>query len=372
MLRRSLLTVLATALVLAAQSTPESARLNQIQVIGSHNSYKEAIDRSLWMLLRAEDAGRLLALDYSHVSLTRQLDEFGLRNLELDVVYDPAGGRYAQPYGLAMVAEASLPPGEPYDPGGLMRQPGFKVLHMQDIDFRTSVLTFKQALQELKAWSDRHPGHLPIAVTMNAKDGTPENPDFTPALPFDATAFDAWDKEIRAVLPAGKLITPDDVRGPYPTLEAAVLAHAWPTLAESRGKFLFVLDETGEKLETYTQGHPGLHGRVMFINASEDRPEAAFLIVNDPEKEFRRIQHLVRSGYLVRTRADAETREARNGDYHRMRTAFASGAHFITTDYYQANPKFRTGYRVSLPGNTSARWNPLLLPAMRPLPPLRR
>jgi hypothetical protein len=171
------------------------------------------------------------------------------------------------------------------------------------------------------------------------------------------------------VLSPEQLITPDDARADYATLEAAVLAHAWPTLRDSRGKFLFVLDEQGEKLEIYVQGHPSLRGRAMFVNAHEGRPEAAFRIVNDAIQDFRYIQHLVRSGYLVRTRADAETREARNGDYTRMEAAFASGAQFVSTDYYYPSP-FGTGYKVRLPGGGPGRWNPLLLPAERPLPPL--
>jgi hypothetical protein len=50
--------------------------------------------------------------------------------------------------------------------------------------------------------------------------------------------------------------------------------------------------------------------------------------------------------------------------------AFASGAQFVTTDYYRPNPKFRTGYSVSFPGGGAFRWNPLLLPPTRPLPRL--
>ena len=70
-------------------------------------------------------------------------------------------------------------------------------------------------------------------------------------------------------------LEPDDVRGDFNTLEQSALAHAWPALGSSRGHFLFLLDETGPKLETCAQGHPSLAGRVMFVNATEGRPEAA-------------------------------------------------------------------------------------------------
>jgi hypothetical protein len=106
----------------------------------------------------------------------------------------------------------------------------------------------------------------------------------------------------------------------------------------------------------------------MFVNALEGSPEAAFRIVNDPITSFHYIQKLVRAGYLVRTRADADTIEARNGDDTRMQAAFESGAQFVSTDYYRPNPSFQTGYQVRLPGGIFSRWNPLLAPPLKNLP----
>ncbi len=100
----------------------------------------------------------------------------------------------------------------------------------------------------------------------------------------------------------------------------------------------------------------------MFVNAKPGSPEAAFIILNDPVKYEDSIQHLVKSGYLVRTRADAGTTEARNRDYRRFEAALRSGAHFITTDYYIADERLGTGYRIQLPGGVSARCNPVLHP----------
>ena len=353
----------ALALIPAPAQSAAEPRMNQVQVLGSHNSYKQAIDASLWSLLMKTGDSRLLGIEYSHLPIEKQLD-MGLRALEIDVVYDPKGGLYAHPKGIESVKEAGLPAGPPYDPEGLMRQPGFKVLHMPDIDFRSNAYTLRQELAMLKAWSDKHPHHLPIPVTMNAKDTGIERPGYVQPLKFDKAAFDAWDAELTDGLGREKLITPDDVRGAWPTLESAVLAQAWPTLAKARGKFFFILDETGEKQATYLAGHPSLQGRVMFVNATEGKPEAAFRIVNEPKEDWSYIQYLVRSGYYVRTRADADTKEARAGDYSRLRAALISGAQVISTDYYVPDPKLETGYVVKL----NARWNPLLLPAERPLP----
>lgn len=336
----------------------EPLRLHHIQVLGSHNSYKEALSPSLFELYAKERPETVRGLDYHHVSLTRQL-ELGLRKLELDVFHDPQGGRYAQPGGLRWVAEAGLPPGPPYDPRGEMKAPGFKVLHVQDLDFRSSCLTLRSCLDELRAWSQAHPRHLPVVVTLNAKDGVIPRPGFVEPLPFDAAAFDALDRALVQGLGRKRLLLPDDVRGEADSLEEVILERGWPLLEETRGRFLFVLDEGGEKLATYIAGHPALRGRTLFVNAPEGTPEAAFRIVNDPIRRGEDIRRLVARGYLVRTRADADTREARSGNTERRDAAFASGAHFISTDYYLENPKLATGYRVRLPGGGVARCNPV-------------
>jgi hypothetical protein len=352
----------------SAPGQSSEIRMNQVQVLGSHNSYKLPMDEPLLELLRKTKPADAISLDYGHESLRGQLN-LGLRALELDVVSDPSGGLYAKPKGLQLVREAKAEP-KPYDPQGKMSQPGLKVLHMPDLDFRSSVLTFKDALAELRQWSEAHPGHLPIVVTMNAKeDGTKCEGCVVPPR-FDKAAFDSWDAEIRSVLPPAKLITPDDVRGQYPSLEAAVLAHAWPTLKQSRGKFLFVLDERGAKQKIYVAGHPSLKGRVMFVDAEPGNPEAAILILNEPVELMSRIQWAVRAGYLVRTRADAETKEARKNDYSRWKAALASGAQIISTDYYRPEPRIGTGYMVRFPGALKFLYNPLLLPPHRPLPAL--
>lgn len=336
-------------------------RLNQIQVVGSHNSYKQAIDPSLFSLYSEERPTVSQSLDYSHPSLTEQL-ELGLRKLELDVFHDPDGGLFAQPSGLARVDQAGLPAGPPFDPRGEMKAPGFKVLHVQDLDFRSNCLTLQACLSQLRGWSRQHPDHLPIVVTVNAKDGLINRPGFTTPKRFDAAALDDLDREIVAGIGRAGLLVPDDVRGERHSLEQAVLAKGWPLLDAVRGRFLFVLDEQGAKQRRYVDGHAGLRGRVMFVNAEPGSPEAGFLILNDPLERADEIRRRVEQGYLVRTRADADTREARSGDVSRRDAAFESGAQFISTDYYQADPRFDTGYSVEAPGGGWARCNPVTAP----------
>jgi hypothetical protein len=64
-------------------------------------------------------------LDYQHVPVTEQL-ESDLRMLEIDVVFNPQGGRYAQPLGMQLIKQQGGSP-SPFDPADVMKEPGFKV-----------------------------------------------------------------------------------------------------------------------------------------------------------------------------------------------------------------------------------------------------
>lgn len=333
-------------------------KLNNIQVIGSHNSYKQAIELPLMALIEQETSKSFKQYQYTHESITSQLNDFGLRNLEIDVLFDPNGGKFAKPYGLELLKQQGVPT-KPFDTLGIMNKKGFKVLHIPDIDFRTSCMLLVDCLQEIKDWSDAHSNHLPIAVTFNAKSESIDIEGFQKLLPFTSEVFDAFEDEVLSVLPKEKLIVPDDVRGNFKTLEEAVLAHNWPTLKASRGKIILVLDEGGEKRKAFIEGHPSLKGRLLFTKSDPGTPEAAFLIMNDPIKHQDSIKSLVKAGYLVRTRADADTYEARNNDYSRFKAALSSGAHFISTDYYWADPSLNNDYKIELPNKKVARCNPI-------------
>ncbi len=325
--------------------------LNDIVTIGTHNSYKEAIPEKIMALIRMGARKAADGLDYSHIPLTDQLND-GARAIEIDVVYDPAGGLYAHPAGAAMTGY-ELPAGFVET----MSKPGFKVLHVQDIDFRAVCMTLVACLHELKAWSSAHPDHIPILVTMNAKDDEIPFPGSVAPLKFSTAAFDALDAEILSVFSRGDIVVPDRVQGNYPSLRDAVLARGWPTLGETRGKFLFALDEEGDKLKAYQGGRKSLEGRVMFINAAEDSPAAAYLTLNEALTDTAHITKDVGLGYLVRTRADADTVEARGNDTARRDKALASGAQYVSTDYMQPDTRFGP-YQARMPDGVIAACNP--------------
>ncbi|MHA7128957.1 phosphatidylinositol-specific phospholipase C1-like protein [Algoriphagus namhaensis] len=327
-------------------------KLNETQVIGSHNSYKSGMPKEILNYLQQINPKAAASLEYEHLPLGEQLD-LGLRNLELDVFHDPVGGRYAQPKGLAMLTNA-----DGFDPKKELQEPGLKLFHVQDLDFQSHHLLLRNALEELKSWSDAHPDHHPIFVLINAKDG--QVPMTQSPLPFTATALDSIDLEIRTYLGLDKLITPDLVRGEEESLEKAVLAGNWPAIDQVRGKFLFVLDEGEEKARRYLSQKPGLRDAVLFVNLKEGNPEAAFRVINDPVRDESYIQELVKKGYIVRTRADADTQQARTEDSTQFEKAKSSGAQVISTDYYFPSTLFPSSYSVSFDGRTFERKNPIL------------
>jgi len=349
----------------------DSLRINEIQVIGSHNSYRLKTYEPIYNALQAIKS--LLPaslnpdeLDYTHLPLDEQFSNYGIRQIELDIYYDPSGGRFYNRIGNQIVSE-------PVESGiAELNQPGMKLLHIPDIDYETNYISFRQALRAVKSWSEAHPRHLPIFILIETKNTTlagvvPFYP-WTEALPFDAAAFDSIDREIMDVFgeDLANVITPDDVRDTFPTLKKAVTTRGWPYIAECRGKVAFLMNNAGNDRTLYLQGHPNLSGRVMFTNANANDADAAFIMRNDPFDTD--IPQLVAQGFLVRTRADDGTDEARTGDVSSRNQAFASGAQFISTDYYRPDTRSDTSnawtdYSVRLPGNEVARLNPVNGPA---------
>ena len=235
-------------------ATPERVlpvALNHIQVIGSHNSYHLRPTEALFAAIAGVSPDLAQSMEYSHRTLTEQLDLHGVRQFEIDVFADPDGGLYESPAANPLVG---LPPID--DP--VMLEPGFKVLHWQDFDYGTTCPTLVLCLLEIEAWSQANPEHLPIMIMIEYKSETIADAaadeeldlaDFLPwTTPIEATPalLDALDAEIRSVFEPDQLIEPDDVRGDAATLEQAVLTTGWPSLDESRGQVLVTMTHGGE------------------------------------------------------------------------------------------------------------------------------
>lgn len=345
----------------SADERERPVRLNDLQVIGTHNSYHlEATGKESFI---RRDAGYDdSAVAYSHLPVIEQLGSQHVRQLEFDLFADPEGGRFATP---RLGRLAGEPPPDP-----AMLEPGSKVLHIQDYDYRSNCLTLIRCLEPVRDWSRAHRRHVPLAIVLEFKDAAlpPGLPAAVP-LPWTAARMDDVDREIRSVFRRRQLITPDDVRRGRRTLRTAVVRDGWPTLARARGRVMFLMANRDPFRSRYLSGHRSLAGRVMFTNSTPGRPDAAFVEGNDPRGPgARRIRRLVRRGFVVRTRADADTVEARANELRRATRALASGAQWVSTDYPATGTAARFGspYFVALPRGVPARCNPVTSPPACP------
>ncbi|WP_404338201.1 Ca2+-dependent phosphoinositide-specific phospholipase C [Sphingomonas sp. MMS12-HWE2-04] len=347
------------ALALAGAAAPRA--MNDVQVVGSHNSFKARIPAAVMAKLRAIEPKLADGLDYYHLPLSQQLDA-GVRQIELDIFADPQGGRYADPKGEAWAVAAGEHTG--FDRAA-MRKPGFKVFHIPDVDYLSTCVTLVRCLGEVDRWSRAHPNHLPIMITINAADTPSGRPGISDPLPLDnAALLDALDGEIRSALPGKRLIAPDEVRGTAPTLLEAVRTKGWPTLSATRGRIYILFDVRAAVSEAYRAGHASLAGRAMFGWYPAGDADAAIQIVQDPLVDSDKIRKWVSEGVIVRTRTDANTLEARTKDFAKTKAALASGAQAVSTDYYPGAPDpIHAGFVVTLPNKAMARCSPVRVPA---------
>ena len=277
-------------------------RLNQIQVLGTHNSYHVA---------PPPGANLTPERDITQSPLTVQLDSQSVRQIELDVHASQNGP--------------------------------LEVFHLRG-DEGTTCPTFVVCLREVRDWSARNRGHLPVFVLVEPKHEL--------GALVDGLAVDA---EVRSVFRPEQLLTPDDVQGSWPSLRQAVQEGGWPLLGSTRNKVVFVYTDEIVTRTAYTSSETSLQGRAMFVYADPSSPLAAFASVPDARLGSARIADLVGIGYIVRTRADDSGVEARSNDSSRATAALASGAQLVSTDFPVPAP---SGYVVPPPGNP-ARCNPL-------------
>ncbi len=297
-----------TAAALAEVTAPASCgaadsdlRLHHVQMLGTHNSYHIAKAKPL-----------VSQWNYTHSPLHVQLEEEGVRAFEFDLHFVAAGQPIA-------------------------------VKHVPGMDDGSHCATLGDCLGQLKAWSELHPCHHPLVVTLENKDELTEF-DLSDHLP-------EFEKQVLAALPAERLIKPDDLRGSFSSLAAAAAAGNWPTLGQSRGKFVIILYDKEGLFGKYKKLRAGLQGAPAFVFGKlGDSDTAAVLADNplDPE-----LDKAALAGCLVRTFPEPTHAEST--------AALASGAHVVSTDY--PVPKARMpGFALQLPGGEPSRCNPKTAP----------
>jgi len=279
----------------------DQLRLQHLQWEGTHNSYHVATP------------GGLPQWDYTHAPLEVQLERQGVRQVELDIHWDPD-------------------------------RSAFTVYHIPYADPGTTCATLRECLQAIRRWSDTHRGHGPIFVLVEPKDDVDD-------VPITGHLQDL-DREVQAMFPASRLLRPDDVRGDRSSLREALQAVGWPTLRESRGRVAFVLLDEGAHRQAYLDLHPGLQGAVFFARGGRGEPWGAVMEHGNPLQDEAAVRQDVAAGYLVRsgpeTRAEVEA-------------ALALGVHLISTD--RPDPVFGAPFAMGIPGGRPMGCNPVTAPS---------
>jgi hypothetical protein len=310
-----------------------SLRLNQIKVLGSHNSYKQRLPDAVYQAAAARGIDSK-ALRYGHPALAAQLD-LGLRQLELDVLSDAVTAqqhRLAEPLAEKWLGRPLLSSAE----RSKYQQTGLKTLHLPDIDFASHCPLFADCLLALRHWSDTHTAHSPVFVLMNVKERGAFGANgggFQPAQ-WDAELYRMLDRQILQVLGAEKLLRPADVQKPGLSLRDSVRQHGWPSVSRTSGQFIVIFDGDTTQARSY-QAAVAAREQVLFASTGIDDPQAAILVLNQPVAQQAQIHSAVAAGFIVRTRSD----EPLNADATRFNSALQSNAQIISTDFYHGAPQ---------------------------------
>jgi hypothetical protein len=284
-------------------------RVHHLQLEATHNSYHRRPTTVIpnW--------------DYDHAPLDEQLDRQGVRGLELDLHWNVACARY-------------------------------EVYHVGRLDDRTTCRVFTECLSVIRRWSDAHPAHHPLLLHIEHKTS------FAREVLEDRLA--AMEREMLSVWPRALIVTPDDVRGDATTLAEALRTRGWPTLASTRGKVIFYLDNTDALRDVYTHGGRDLNERVAFVDSAPTDPFAGVAVINDASRTAQ-IATALRAGMLVRVFSWAA---GSNGPDLSPETSpervAMTGAHIISTDYPAMAPNVMRW--VELAGGTPSRCNPVTAP----------
>jgi len=329
-------------LEIESQLVPKSdsmLRMNQVQLIGTHNSYHIAPEPGVMKIIKTVMPGEAANISYTHRPLPEQLGFLGMRKLELDLFHDTKGGAFAAPLGATMTGLKNWKSLHPEFDTESMMSPGMKIIHFPNFDFRSNTPTLKTALSELNKWSRENNLHLPIMILIETKKTNAAIKENKSGI-FGMSDFRQLEKEIIEVLKPEQIITPNMVQGEHKTLNQAIRKGDWPFLGDCRGKFVLALDNQGTERINYLKLHPELENALLFVSSPPGQPESAFLKINNPKENHAEIQKRIKEGYLIRTRADSDLTEGRTNDYRQMNLAFSSGAQYISTDF----PEKMTGY----------------------------
>ena len=330
-------------------------RLNHIRILASHNSYKGFPNpKVLRFLDRIKDKlgeeNNPIQLDYGHVSLKSQLNDYGVRGFELDIYHDPKGKSFRKRKINAFIWGLKQRVKNPK-----IKVPGFKLIHIPDVDYETNYILLKDALIEIKEWSENNPNHIPIFINIEASSYSLRNESFflkllgfSKTVSFGLKVYEELDREILDVFPLStqRIFTPKMLRDTFMTIKHR-LSYGWPSLNSCLGKVFFILE--GDNCWAYREELEKGKNKPMFVYGSPNDKSTAFLLRNHSMGHEEEMSELSNT-YILRTRSDAGTLEARDNNYSRFDSCLKSKAQIISTDYYKPDLRFGN-FCIKLPNN---------------------
>ena len=273
--------------------TDTSIKLNEIQMLATHNSYKKTgSDIGRFFVGLGDSFEEARALKYGYKNLTDQF-EAGVRSMEFDL---------------------------------RLRKTQFVLTHVPLVDNSSVAPDFSQSLEEIALFSSNHPNHIPIIILMEIKD------DWM-ILDHALQVIESEDLENLNLLLVDKLgdqlFTPQMMMETGKTLKETIQTTGWPTVNSLLGKVIFVL-HPGNFTDMYYELDESLATQPMFIGSyasGVNQDYASFIVNNNPS--VAEIAPLIQANFIVRTRIDSNL-VFNQADFDQ---AILSGAQILTSDF---------------------------------------
>ena len=174
--------------------------------------------------------------------------------------------------------------------------------------------SFAVCLRDLRNWHNQHPGHFPITVIIDKKDGWQSGKARGPG---------DFDQRLHGEIGRENIFTPGDLLGDFSSLRTAVVSGSWPTIGALSGKFIFLMTPHENWAESRASANDKAHDYVR------ERLSSAFAFVC-PRGHMSEIFGTVR-GFNSETSKwvvcfnHKEDQIAGDGGYGDGRTLFAAG-----------------------------------------------
>jgi len=260
----------------------EELPFNYFQSKGTHNSYHQK------PMMRVTSQ-----YNYDHLTLTEQLRDYGIRQLELDI--------------------------------NVARKDKLKVNHVPYIDAKSSCKYLKDCLSEIKAYSDSTPDHFPIMIWIEPKIN-PMHIIHPGYKKFKLKHLLKAEKQIEQIIGLNNLIKPSDLKIGELTLADSIQEHGWPKLKEMRGKFIIILLNYEDMKTEYNQSTDKLD--LIFTRTKDLNDEnAAFF----KEGNCNNIDRYIKKNYIFTGKSEGAQDEIEDAKAN-IKKCIKNGVHVLSGD----------------------------------------